>query len=344
MEDRDPALEAYVRKLMDYQYKREEDSFTEDQLRKIALDMGLSEEEFEKSRKRAAEHRDRGLVFVEQANWEDAVWELEQAAALDPNDVDAARGLGRAYIGMAELTEDNSLFDKAEMMLKRVFRLDPRDPEAMKVSKTLRNRSRVQKNESKDKEKKSKMTRRLLLAGIVLLFFFSYVNMYNGLVSMEENVNQQWAQVENVYQRRADLIPNLAEAVRGVSRLEKETFESVAKARAGVSNLKIDPADLTQEKLDEFAARQGDLSAALGRLIAVAEDYPDLKFPINFQQFQDELAGTENRISTERRRFNQGVETFNSSSRRFPYNLMGFGTKPYFKAEKGADKAPQETF
>ena len=344
MTERDPALEAYIRKLMEFQYQREEDNLSEAQLREIALEMGLSEEEFSKSREKAAEHRDRGIVFVDQANWEDAVWELEQAAALNPNDTDAARGLARAYIGMAEMKEDNSLFDKAEMMLKRVYRTNPRDAEAMEVSKTLRNRSRVQVNMTEDRQKRGKLLKWLVIGGIALILIFSYINAYNGLVSLEEKVNEQWAQVENVYQRRAELIPNLAETVRGVSEMERETFESVARARAGVSNLKIDPSQLTQEMLDDYAAKQGALSSALGRLIAVAEDYPDLKFPINFQQFQDELAGTENRIATERRRFNQSVESFNSSSRKFPQNLLGFGTKPYFKAEKGADKAPKVSF
>lgn len=171
---------------------------------------------------------------------------------------------------------------------------------------------------------------------------------YNKLVKAEEKVNSAWAQVENVYQRRADLIPNLVNTVKGAADFEQSTLTSVIEARAAATQVKISPEHLTAESLAQFEQAQGQVSSALGRLMVTVERYPDLKATQNFRDLQAQLEGTENRISVERKNFNEVVQVYNTRLRRFPTNLMagmfGFEKKPYFSAQPGAETAPEVNF
>ncbi len=171
---------------------------------------------------------------------------------------------------------------------------------------------------------------------------------YNSMVKLDEQVTSQWGQVENVYQRRADLIPNLVASVKGAANFEQETLTKVIEARAKATSVQVDPTKLTPESIQKFQASQGELSAALGRLMVVSERYPELKANQNFLELQSQLEGTENRISTERRRFNEVTEQYNTKVRSFPNNLtaglFGFEKKGYFQAEAGANKAPTVAF
>ena len=169
------------------------------------------------------------------------------------------------------------------------------------------------------------------------------VGQYNGLVKQQESVNTEWSNVENQYQRRADLIPNLVETVKGYAAHEKETFESVVNARAKATSITLDA-----DNIEEFQKAQGELSSALGRLIAVGEAYPELKANENFRELQVQLEGTENRINEERNKANLKIQNYNISIRRFPSNLLagmfGFEKMNKFEAEAGAEKAPQVKF
>jgi LemA protein len=185
---------------------------------------------------------------------------------------------------------------------------------------------------------------------ILAIGVYAYVkNTYNGFVSLDESANQTWAQVQNQYQRRYDLIPNLVETVKGYASQEKDTFTAVAEARAKVGGItQLQAGDLTPEKLQQFQQAQAGLSGALSRLMVVVERYPELKSNQNFMSLQDELAGTENRIATGRRDFNQAVQTYNSTIRKFPANMLanmfGFAQKPYFQSAEGAEQAPKVQF
>ena len=174
------------------------------------------------------------------------------------------------------------------------------------------------------------------------------VSMYNGLVSSRETVNSKWANVETQYQRRSDLIPNLVNTVKGAADFEKSTLEAVISARASATQIKIDPDNLTPEKLQQFQQAQGQVSSALGRLLAVAENYPQLKAVGNFSELQAQLEGTENRINEARRQFNEAAQGYNTSRQKFPRvifaNLFGFKEKPYFQSDAGAEKAPEVKF
>lgn len=182
---------------------------------------------------------------------------------------------------------------------------------------------------------------------IVMMSPLSSCN-YNSLVEKQQEVDQSWAQVENQYQRRADLIPNLVNTVKGYATHESETLEKVVEARAKATSITIDADNLTEENLAKYQQAQSELSGALKSLLAVTEAYPDLKANENFMNLQTQLEGTENRISTERMRYTEAVKEYNTAIKKFPTNIyagwFGFEAKPQFKADAGAEKAPEVKF
>ena len=188
----------------------------------------------------------------------------------------------------------------------------------------------------------------IVVLGVLAIIALWGVNAYNELVEDQENVESAWSQVENQYQRRADLVPNLVATVKGYAKHEEQTLQSVVEARAKVSSIQINPASLTDEQLAAFQSAQGELSQALGRLLAVAESYPDLKANENFRDLQAQLEGTENRIAVARQMFNESARAYNTRVRRFPSSIIascfGFEKKPYFEAEPGAAQAPKVEF
>ena len=190
----------------------------------------------------------------------------------------------------------------------------------------------------------------LIILGILVLIILAAVGSYNGLVGSSQAVDASWAQVQNVYQRRADLIPNLVQTVQGAANFEKSTIVQVTEARASVGKVNINqnqaPSDPAQ--LAQFQQAQGQLGSALSRLLVVAENYPDLKATANFRDLQAQLEGTENRITVERGRFNAAVQAYNTKIRTLPTvffaGLLGYQQKPYFQATAGADTAPAVKF
>ncbi|MCO6474165.1 MAG: LemA family protein [Melioribacteraceae bacterium] len=189
----------------------------------------------------------------------------------------------------------------------------------------------------------------ILLVIVVVGFVMWGVGVYNNLVGLDEQVTQSWSQVENQYQRRADLIPNLVNTVKGVAGFEKETYTAVTEARAKVNQINFNSDMLNNpQAFQQFQAAQDNLSSALSRLLVTVENYPELKANENFLQLQSQLEGTENRISVERMKFNQVVQEYNTTIRRFPANFVagiaGFEQKQYFQAKEGADEAPTVQF
>ena len=187
------------------------------------------------------------------------------------------------------------------------------------------------------------------MAIVVALGLFGWCkNTYNGMVSADEGVQSAWSQVENVYQRRADLIPNLVATVKGYAEHESGTLEAVVAARAKATQTTVDPSQLTAENIAKFQAAQGELGSALGRLLVTVERYPDLKANQNFLELQAQLEGTENRISTERMKFNETAKSYNTLIRSFPQNIIAsifsFTPKGYFKAAEGSENAPKVEF
>ena len=198
------------------------------------------------------------------------------------------------------------------------------------------------------KSNKGSLVAIVIVILLVLWAVVAGISFNNKAVQQEEGVRQAWSQVENQYQRRADLIPNLVNTVKGYATHERETLEGVVEARAKATQMTVDPTKMTPEDLAAYQQAQGELSQALGRLLAVSERYPDLKANENFKALQVHLEGKENRISTERKRFNEVTQEYNTFVRKFPNNIfgsiLGFKAKPYFESVAGADRAPEVKF
>lgn len=188
----------------------------------------------------------------------------------------------------------------------------------------------------------------LVIVGVVLVLIMIGSSRYNKMVTLEESVTSSWSQVENVYQRRADLIPNLVNTVKGYADFEQETLTQVIEARAKATGVNVNADQLDESSIQQFQQAQQGLSSALSRLMVVVERYPDLKANQNFMDLQSQLEGTENRIAVERRNFNDAAREYNTQIRRFPNNLyagiFGFDKKAYFEADQGAERAPQVEF
>lgn len=186
------------------------------------------------------------------------------------------------------------------------------------------------------------------IVALIILIIGWLMSGYNDMVKLDENVNREWSQVENQYQRRLDLIPNLVNVVKGYASHEKETLEGVIEARAKATQTTIDPSNMTEEQLANFQKSQDGLSGALNRLMVVVEKYPDLKAIDNFKQLQDQLEGTENRITVARKGYNDAATIYNKKVRSFPNNMLagifGFSVRPQFKAQEGAESAPTVQF
>ena len=191
------------------------------------------------------------------------------------------------------------------------------------------------------------MKKSIIIAVVAVIVIWA-VSMYNGLVTMDESVNSQWANVETQYQRRADLIPNLVNTVKGYASHEKETLEGVVEARSKATQMQVNANDLTPEKLAEYQKAQGAVTSALGKLLAITENYPDLKANQNFLEPQAQWEGTENRINVARTNFNNAAQAYNTAIRRFPKSLFasmfGFDKHAYFEAAEGTETAPTVSF
>lgn len=188
----------------------------------------------------------------------------------------------------------------------------------------------------------------IVIAVVILSIFFWFKSTYNGMVNMRESVSAQWSNVENQYQRRLDLIPNLVSTVKGYAAHEENTLTEVVNARAKATQMQINVDQLDEATLKKLNSVQGELSSALSRLMAISENYPDLKANQNFLDLQSQLEGTENRIAVERRKFNDTARSYNAYIQQFPKNILagmfGFTPKPYFEANAGAENAPKVEF
>ena len=345
MATEDRSLENYLKKLMELQYNTAaEQQFTEEELKDIALEAGLTEQAWQQSQDQARQHLQRGKAYLGSNNYDDAAEELEQAASLRPHDAEANFLAAQAFLHRGNRHQRSADFDRSEYYLDRTISIDSHHSGALKLKGELNDKRRVHKNEVAEKTRTNTLTKWGIIGGIAVLLIAGFYSMYNSMVSLEEGVNGSWAQVENQYERRAELVPNLVETVKGAANFERKTLNEVVQARAEATSVQIDPSELNAESLAEFSEKQEALSGSLGRLLATVERYPTLTATDNFRDLQSQLEGTENRIAVERKRFNEAVQEYNARARRFPYNLLGFDTKAYFSSDPENATAPKIEF
>lgn len=341
MEDNDKILKDYMKRLYELQFEPSKNQLlTDEDLKNIALEMGMTESDYEASLKTAENHYRRGKAYMDTFNWYDSINELTKAVTIYPNHVEANYLLGKAYMHRGLLKNDESDFKNSDMYIDRCLQLNPLHEGALAV----KSQKRKGMEQKKSAQSRSKMIIIAIAVGLILFFVFAYIHLKNTMAAFEEQVSMSWAQVENVYQRRADLIPNLVKTVQAAADFEKETLLAVQKARSEATQIKLDLSNVDQSQFEEFVKRQQVLGKAVNRLIAVAENHPQLRASENFLALQDQIEGSENRIAVERKRFNEAVQAYNSKCRRFPYSFTGCKPKPYFKAEEGASKAPEIDF
>ena len=279
----------------------------------------------------------------------DAGIEEDEAVLIQIVDVagvhpDAAIGVAAEAVRLSVASEEVEVSEEAEVLAAAASEEEWAEAAVPAPGSKTRNNQIINFNKKTRNMKKSII---IILAVVAILVIWA-VSVYNGLVTMDENVTGQWANVETQYQRRADLIPNLVNTVKGYATHEKETLEGVVAARSQATQIKVDAEDLTPEKLAEYQKAQGAVTSALGKLLAITENYPDLKANQNFLELQAQLEGTENRINVARKNFNDAAQAYNTNIRRFPKNIFagmfGFDKKAYFEAEEGSEKAPKVEF
>jgi len=330
-------LEQFVQKMYDLSFEQKRRSYSESELKEIALETGMSESDWQESRESYKRQKRAGMQHIAHKNYSDAVDALESAKALNPFDADLLVYLALAYKGRADSGGSVSDYGLAKIYAQSAIKAGAQNQEAYSLL------SQIDKHRSvSNKQRKKLLLASLLVVGVlVLIFLFSWISVKNKVVSKEEHVKEKWAQVENVYQRRADLIPALVKTVKAASDFEKKLITEVTEARSKVGSVNVQAGNLSQEQIDAFAEKQSELGGALSRLLAVSENYPELKSLQNFRDLQAQIEGSENRISVERRRYNQEVRDYNSYIKKFPQSLFGFEEKGYFKADKSAQEVPE---
>ncbi|MCU0445657.1 MAG: LemA family protein [Microscillaceae bacterium] len=334
MANSDEILQAYINKMLNLHSEKRDRPFTAQELKQMALDMGMSEEDWLTSQQDFEAHLKSGQGHIMYENWEDAIKELENAVAFNPNSLEAAYGLAKAYQG--RWSQSNAQEDKRQAVkyAELALQLRPGHQPTLKVLDDLR-------EEIQAVEKKQK-TRYWLgigaLVGLGLLLFLVYTNLNNAIISRKEEVKKKWAQVENVYQRRADLIPKLVSALKNERSFEQGLVENIRKAHSQVKSTSVSADNLESDSdLRSFQAKQNDLSQALNQLWTRGSA-PELKASQAFRDLQVQVEGSENRISVERKKFNESVADYNAFIKQFPNSLLGYKELAYFQIDKDAMK------
>ncbi len=340
MQPEDDSLERYIHKMMQLQGDKSNRPMSEEELKEVAYSLGMTEQDWQNAQLASTNHLKSGQGHLAYRNWDSAIGELEAAVSISPYHVEALLALANAYKGRyleKHLPADRT---SAETFAQRALQFYPGHPQALRTLSEIRQGAKFAGERSAMK----KYAKYVFLALSAAILFFSYVSVNNQVVEKGQSVAKSWAQVENVYQRRADLIPNLVEVVKAAANTEQATLEKVIQARAAATSVRVDANALSANELQAFMEKQGELSSALGRLMVVSEQYPELRSTQGFRDLQVQIEGAENRISVERRRFNEAVMDYNAFVGKFPYSLLGKKEKAYFEMRPGAGEAPKVVF
>ena len=331
----DKALAKYVEKMYEIQFSQKDNILTPTQLKEIALEMGITEQEWEESQQVFQGHLANGKELLLQQNWTDAIQTLESAVALNPYHLDALYLNAQAHVERFEDKKNSTDETHARELLTRALQVQPGHKPSLKLLSKLRE----EKDEIATVSKKQKLLVVGVASGVILLIFLWSMMVRNAVVKQQEGVKQAWSQVENVYQRRADLIPKLVKTVKSASNFEMSLIDKVADIHKNTSSLNVN--NLSSSELETYQTKQAELTEALNELFEKINTNPELSASQAFSDLQVQIEGSENRISVERRKYNQAVQVYNTYIRQFPQSILGFEEKAYFKANKDAMKNPK---
>jgi LemA protein len=335
MANSDEILQAYINKMLNLQTAKRDRPFTAEELKQMALDMGMSEADWLASQQDFQAHLKSGQGHIMYENWQDAIKELENAVAFNPNSLEAAYGLAKAYQGRWSQTNGKEDKHQAVKYAELALQISPGHQPTLKVLGDLR--------EEIQAVAKTKKTRYWLVAGAVvglgLILFLVYTSINNAVIAKKEEVKKKWAQVENVYQRRADLIPKLVSALKNERSFEQSLVEKIRKVHSEVKSTSVSADKLENDSdLRSFQSKQSELSTALNQLWDKSGNAPELKASQAFRDLQVQVEGSENRIGVERKKFNESVADYNAFIKQFPNSLLGYKDLAYFQMDKEAIK------
>lgn len=338
----DKFLQDYIKKLMERENSLTNPTpLTDEQLKQVALDTGMTEADWQNLKDDAFDAEKRGFEHLSRNNFEDALSEFKESTSLYPNSSEALYGMAKALFKKGVEKEDKTYLDEALLYSDRVLTLDSSHNETLDLQGHIRKHEIVLGDKLVTKGKVGKWKKWLIPAIPVALLFFWIIGTYNSVVVLDENTVASWAQVENIYESRYDKIGQLVKVVKSATKQEEKVLKEVIAARNQATKITVDGSSLTQEQLENYAESQSKLSSSLGKLIAVAEQYPTLKSMETYLNLQDEIAESENKVEIQRRKFNNSVQEFNNKVKRFPAVLLPFSSKPYYEVNKNKMKVPE---
>ncbi len=340
MDYSDDRLQKYINRMLILQDEQREKPLSDQELKEIALELGMSEEDWLDSQETAKAHLKSGQGHLRFGNWKEAIQELEQANALIPNSVEATYSLAKAYAAGWLEAEKPAHQEQAQKYAQRTLKLQPGHSEALQIIRDIRT--------AEEAKIDNKTTLKYVLAAvaglILLIIIILYTFLSNAAATNKEEVASKWAQVENVYQRRSDLVPQLVRTAQSAANFEKKNLQKIIQVKKELGQLQIDRNKLDKNQLANFQQKQSELLSALNSIMASAQNDPTLSSSQAFRDLQVQLEGSQNRISVEKKRFNEAVAKYNTFASTFPGSLLGLGQKEYLKMEQGADKIPEINF
>jgi len=336
----DRYLQAYLKKLMEKEGGLDYSPLADEELKQIALDTGLTEEEWLALVEEAKNAEQRGFYYLDRNNVEDAMTAFKEATSLHPNRVEAFYGLAKALFLKGQQQEDVALFEQALTHCDRVFAFEPNHRATIDLQSHIRRQQNIIDSQLLSKSKSSQWKKKAMLYVPIGLLLLWLILTYNSITTQSENVASAWSQVENVCQSRYDKIPQLVKVVKSAVAQEEKILKEVLENSHVASQLSLDADALSQQQLEDFAIQQNKLSHSLQQLMQLAGNLPQLRSLESYLSLQDEIAGMENRISVERRNFNLAVKQYNQKVKRFPAMLLPFSVKPYYAVDKSKLKQP----
>lgn len=332
MQNSEEILQKYIQKMLQIQEKQQNKPMTNEELKNIALDMGMGEEDWQKAQDMSQGYLKNGNGHLRYGNWQDAADQLEQALTLIPYSLEANYGLAKAYEGIWLDSGEEGWIHKIKRHVDQVLQIQPGHLPSLEILNTIR------RQQSIEKKNKGRVVKNLLpgVGVILLLAGISYGWIYNAIIQKNEQVEKRWAQVENVCQRRVDLIPSLVSLLKKEIKIEEKKLDKVLQMYQEIKNLEAGNIKDFSDYISDFSSRQHRLSLFL---ISLQDEITtSSSLSKSFAELRVQMEGAENRITVERKKFNETVTEYNSFVKKFPANLLGFTSKPYFKMQREADK------